>query len=304
MIAVHEEARAHGFQLLHPDDVDPASMLDLGFKPEVVAVMQLLVEDRAGEIFLDPAGPGYHDSWLSADLAAWLQPAVERFHETVGADAQMVMLEAPDDPEQLDDQCFALIAELLASGQLRRDRAVQWTVVQAPGRDELLIQDDNGEPTRVGSLVDAAWDGLRSLPFDDAELAAALGRSIAAVSWPALSAEPAADLLAELFAAECEWIELISESRGEARAFVAESSLRATLRPDLAQILKPEWRHLAEELHLLLLVIGNPVNLFRFDYWLRLFASQIIPAQVYLSARGKAEWVIYNFTQVAQIRRL
>jgi hypothetical protein len=269
-------------------------------------VMQLIAEGRAVEIFANGDVPDPHETWVEGDLADWMVPIVERFHDTVGDEQQTLVLERANDADDFDDRCIQKVAELLATGALRRDRAVRWHIIGADTGQELSLAVPFHGEERVGretvaAWIDVTWDGLRSLPYDDDELAIALGRSIAALAWPALAVDINSPLLDELLPGKLP-IDLVSETRGDPLAFVSGSSLRATLRPDLASLLAPAWRHLADQIHLLLMVVGHPAVLFRLDRWRRLFASEIIPAQIYWAATGESEWVIYDFTQIVQIR--
>jgi hypothetical protein len=308
---LHEHLRTEGVTVFDTEaaatwfreNIDQATV---GFRPELVAVLELDRSGRGNDVFVDGTPPAVHLSWTETDLASWTMPRVERFRDVVGDEHCTFVVGRSDNPERLDEGCIERMHEILTSGKLSRDRAVRWRVVHRNGREiRLGGRDDDDERTprsNVGEWIDLAWDGLRSLPYSDDELAMAIGRSVASLAWRAMAPRAADDLFDVLMPRKFA-LDLVTDTGGDPVAIVDESSLRATLRPDLREHLAEGWRHLGDEPAFLFIAAGNPAWLFDFDRWRRLFVSQIVPTQLHRAAYQDTDWVIYNPTLVRRVRQ-
>jgi len=203
--------------------------------------------------YLQP-GSGPHESWSRLD-PRWHSSPPQTYSAATG-DAPRVDFEvAGDQPTDLTSRVRQAIDSLLAAHPRSRERAVHW-----------VIACDGEIQQQWSERAERVWDGMRGLPYDTGQLAAALAATIE-LSIPGRRDE-----------ADCTVLELASRGGATARAQVSTARIRSAYRDDLRRLLREPA--LADTPRLLLQVLRNPAFAFDFDKLVELFATSIIPAQV------------------------
>lgn len=133
-----------------------------------------------------------------------------------------------------------------------RDKAVRWQV------------DGIGEQGPVlERRLERVWDGMRSLPYTDAQLITALGATVTAMT----AAAPESYL----------WLELATPGL-TSRSFAPPHAVVGALRDDVDRVLRDPA--LAGNPEQLLQLVQSPVLLYDADRLVDLFAEYLIPWQV------------------------
>lgn len=288
--------RAAGFTVLDANKAqDLAGGMDfaaLGFRKEVVDLLDLQERGDDAAVFIGGVAPPPHESWTQPELVdPWRRCMDERFHTTYTDQERSIVAGAATDVNELEASCVAQVSELLSSGELLRGQAVRWRILDEAGGEIPAPKADDEFPdlerTTAGRWIELAWDGLRALPYGDEELSVALGRIAAALTWIAREGSPPMpeDVL---------HVELVMSMGADPVATVPEAAFCWALRHDLAFLLEERWRYLAGNPGHLLLVVGRPPLLFDFERWRKLFVAYLVPSQVVANAQGGSSLAIYN----------
>jgi len=213
------------------------------------------------------------DSWGREAIQAWgSDPPHEDYHKTAAPTVRL-KLKATVDPEELRKTVAFGVKQILRSDPGVRSKALDWafTDLTLPLSSELL-----------NSLFRPAWNGMRRLPYSDAEIADALG-SIAVVLATGFDRmkQGAEKHFSQCFGDSIE-VGFTHHDGSSSRAWVARETLRNALRPDMVELLTPKYRKRADDVRELFKVIYNPTLMFEFDAFKGAFAREIIPAQVLL----------------------
>jgi len=221
-------------------------------------------------------------SWIAADLSAWHHNDRER-HDDLGKDVTWE-LNFGASPDTLD--CARSVAEDVYAwikGQTMCRRAlVNWTF-------SALAKPQIGPDVALADALRWLWDGLRSLPYSDEDLALAIGNCVG-LHVERTKRESLYDLgppMHSLFGASIE-VELDGGDGSYSRAFVPRWVFLEAVRPDIAEFLAPACRD--EVIHNprgLLQAIGAPDLLFEFEAFALMAARFFAPTQV-LVREGRA----------------
>ncbi len=211
-----------------------------------------------------------HPSWNHLDAwRAFPDEDVRRMHRR----EVPLAIDLKTDPRVLRERLTMGIRRALEREPDLRSHHVEWT-----------FSGDAQEP-RSGMLYSGMrmiWDGMRSLPYSNEQLAAALG------TWPAIwmlgvhsinDRERAEAGVASLLG-ECIYIEMGRGSAAGNRSYVAEATLRRALRPDLDSVLAEDEFDSRNDLRRLMQGIFSPSRLFDHGALVDAFAREIVPAQM------------------------
>jgi hypothetical protein len=219
-----------------------------------------------------PGGVPMLDSWSDQKLAAWRSTHDERLH-SVRTDRRIELhLDPPDSPNPALE-VVAQISRSLAQEPALREQLVTWA-----------FSADQASVSSLQRAVDRLWDGLRTLPFDDSDIATAIGNCVALQSaYTAVdsSSDRAWQHAATVVFGESIEIEFGGDDGSYSRAYAGIIDLERCARDDLAEHLAPAYRDaLAGNIHGVLQAIQAPARLFEFERLNHLFAIQLAPIQV------------------------
>jgi hypothetical protein len=279
---------------MYPVDKSPLEQLldqyfpleNATFVNEELAEMMKLLQERGGsasstvwetwasgyyqEAFVDGALKAPLNSWSPQALKDWDVSPVENFYETVGARLRL-KLKQTIDPAELRKIVSFGVKQILRSEPGIRSRSVDWEF------SDLADQDSSEQ---LNSLFGLAWNGMRRLPFSDAEIADALG-SIIALVVTGQASELENQRFSKCFG-DCIEVGFSYHDGSGSRGYVSRESLRNALRTDMLDMLSPDYQKYAGDVRELFKIIYNPTLMFEFEEFKRVFAREIIPAQVVL----------------------
>jgi len=215
-----------------------------------------------------------HKSWES--LGEWLQLS-EEAHADVWRRDVPITVDFTLTPSELALRFANGARRAMERDRSLRKHSITWKVETS---SNVVLR-----PTLSNGLS-TLWDGLRSLPCEDAEIAQALG------NWLGLYVL-GYDLQTDVDARQSIFSQLLGPSihvefgapdGSSAMGYVAISALQAALRSDLPEMLSVEVKDRVNDLHFLLQVITSPRHLFNFQRLAYVFVTQIGPSQMTRSA--------------------
>ena len=217
-------------------------------------------------------------SWSDINLRNWLTAPNESFSRV--RTNERVRLRLPSQPQRAGRAASSNIRKLLATDSGVRSRAIDFALLPDAATESKVFAEVL--PARLKTL----WDGLRTLPYQHDELAAAIGIAVQLTMEAGSSREaqrPGSPMWREA-AHRCfgEIIEIGfgAHGGGNNSACVGVRDLLAAVRSDLDSFLVCEDRNIRADVKRLLSAFPSPRQLFRFDALARLFALQAAPYQV------------------------
>jgi hypothetical protein len=221
-------------------------------------------------------------SWAPTSIQDWIAVPHERYDSTVRDEVLHVSVpRTPDLARTISDVRKAMRLVLEQRPELRQ-QAIRFAV-DAPEYSAPKAVED------LDRLLPRLWDGLRALPYTNDEIALACANCIAIrlgtlahlVSasdepepWeekPAIQLTLGANFL----------VEFGQDDGSYSRAYVRDETLRALVRPDLDDLVKPEFRSVfRDSLENLLLKVHAPERLLDFRGLAHLFATELVPIQL------------------------
>jgi len=226
-------------------------------------------------------------SWSQRELTAWRTTHDERLIDA-RTDVSVPVRVAAEDGADVARRVAGQVLTAMAREPALRLQLVTWAL----------------EPphTTLQPALDWLWDGLRTLPYDDKDVAAAIGNCVAlSIAYDAVrstSGDPWARAAEALFGSAVE-VELAGPDGSYARAYVGADDLLRCVRDDIASHLAPAFRdQIVGNAHGMLQAVQAPERLYEFDRIVRLFARQVRPMQV-LMRSGEA--VYFSPARVARI---
>jgi hypothetical protein len=144
-------------------------------------------------------------------------------------------------------------------------------------------------------MVGMAWDGMRRLPYNESEIAEAMGNIFLLYAYK-LNMEGVQEeiQIASKIFGESMRIELANADWSYSHGLASIEGLKHAIRKDVKELLKPDFKYKAEILPELLQIVQNPKYLFEFDAFKTLFAVEIIPTQI---VKGR-DVVIFNLSSL------
>lgn len=229
-------------------------------------------EEYMPEAFVSPPVP--HPSWKPESIRPWL--ALEReYWQACAAGPEVPLDFVVQDPHMMAMRLAIHLMDICERDPGLRSRSPKWTVVVR------YLDDDVRESLRC--VFQRVWDGMTRLPYTVKEIAWAMSTAAALVVARAL--EGSENAAAEsFFSGEVIPIEIArSDSRSYARAWAGSNAIQKAVRDDFKGMIVPaKLEDIFEVPFNLLMSARNPRLLFDFNGLTKLFADQIIPAQVAL----------------------
>jgi hypothetical protein len=228
---------------------------------------------RMMESTLIDGDPGAHSSWVNV-APEWAAYRVEPWTHSGGA----VRLE-------ISDSLGAPAAEIRDEV---RERILDFCRAHGEARRVAVTLSARGEQfKRFVERLQMVWDGVRLYPYSDEEVADAvantafLGKSIMEVPEPAGWSRPNEHVAKALWEKPLQ-VEFGRPGAAAATGYVNEPALRSCARPDLLDLLKPEYRNLAEDAGNIVNMVPVPSRAFVFESFATVFVTQVVPSQVIL----------------------
>lgn len=219
-------------------------------------------------------------SWRSDGLKGWRSTYDERLSDVHREDAVRLEVDLEGDLHTIASRIGTEVSARIACSDASRDTVVDWQL-------DLRVTPNIGAfIATLEAAVNWLWDGLRTLPHSDEDLAIGIGNCVAISiahrrillggitpdDWEAAATAvlgPAVE------------VELGADDGSYAKCYAAEDSVAACIRDDIDRYLTPGFRaHLIENPVGMLQVLPLPDRLFEFDRLARLMARELSPTQV------------------------
>lgn len=228
-----------------------------------------------------------HSSWDPTKLRLWLTTRPEGFSTTVTTEVFEIAVDESRDPGVTSQEISLSVRNLLLDNPGIRNKAISWSFLG----DETLTADSSHSNSLAQSAA-RLWDGLRSLPYSDEDVAVGMG-TCAALSMCRQKV---------ISAGQDVWLETASSLFGDAvevefgiddgsysRGHLPPDELLNAVRDDIGAFLNPEYRDsLVRSMTGLLQAVQAPDRLFVFESLAKLFARRIAPIQVLVRPPGTA----------------
>ena len=226
--------------------------------------------------FVDPSRVMPLASWSREVIATWHSYPSEHFH-SVGEHIERLYLSAGD-RTSLQRAIGYGIKQALDANPQKRGRLIEWVLEGEVG---------NLPVERVAALFRSAWNGMRSLPYSNAQIATTMA-SIADLVLVNHEAGREVIFASEHFANVISapvWVEFANSDGSSSRGYASTEPLRQAMRPDLKELVIEEYREIAEDPETTLQMILDPARLFEFEALVEIFARDIIPSQLLLGRK-------------------
>lgn len=224
--------------------------------------------------------PSRLPSWHADNLRPWLSPHRERY-PTVRTDLRIELgaPAQPGNPIQLRDSIRMEVQAGLISTPEIRSRLVHW-----------VVRTETSHPAQepdafLSAALERLWDGLRVLPYSDAEIAASLANCVALAfanrTVPdARGAEPWERAATALFGDVIE-VEFGADDGSYSRGYASREMLLRAVREDIGSLLNPAFKEqVMGNMTGLLQAMQAPDRLFDFYRLAQVFVHQLAPIQV------------------------
>jgi hypothetical protein len=219
--------------------------------------------------------PGPHVTWIEAQQSwssythqSW-RPVRETIPVDTGANFKLCASE-------VRETVFERMSSVLSANLLVRTEASSLVSIDA---------DYSGVINKLQLL----WDGLRSLPYSDKDLAIAMsnGAFLAASLLHCFRTGEESESwrhVAGMLLEQAQMVEFGRIGNASAAGYADEDALLKALRPDFAELLKPEYVKQADRGGTVIQVVQIPSRAFVFEKFASVFATQVAPTQVMLFA--------------------
>jgi hypothetical protein len=226
--------------------------------------------------FVDPGTVMPLRSWDRSREPRWHTYPSERYHDVRGH-IERILLNAPD-RVSLERAVTFGVKQALDVTTENRKKLIEWTLEGATG----------DLPTdRLSALFRDAWNGMRSLPFSNAQIAAAFSAIAGLVSVQfgsdlqrAEQQNRFAEVRGDGLRVEFAYADL-SSSIG----YAVKKDLRHAMRDDLKRLVRPEYHDSIEEQFTIFQLVQNPSLLLDFGQLVDIFARDLIPSQIVLGRK-------------------
>lgn len=225
--------------------------------------------------FFIKGGPPVLREWNARRLDNWLLLPHEDFRKTsMGSITLNVDLRSSH--EEIHQAVAYGIRQCLRLNPDLRKRSVQW-VFKPHGRIR----------KELAYSLEWLWNGLRSLPYENAVVAEAIAFCIALDRLGFTAAQHWEERLSIVrrFIPQAHEVGFGSWEGSGTKAYVDFDRLSQAIRPDTKKYLLPKYHEHAFNAYFLLQVCTNHRRIFKFDKFANIFAEQIAPIQV-LSRRS------------------
>ena len=219
-----------------------------------------------------PSPPQELDSWGEVNLKLWLETPAEIFQEAVGIRQTITMRTNAPAPLPSVQLAYGLSAAMRQDVALRR-RAVHWDLQGLP---------NSVDRDRLELLVRELWNGMRILPYEDEDIAAACGALLEMCVQPDCMSSDGSRILAA-FRAWCPdamEVEFGGDRDSGSRGYCSATRLHEVISPIWISALPPG--RAVDSAVPALQACHLPRRMFDFQTFAKLFARELIPSQLAL----------------------
>ena len=206
-----------------------------------------------------------HPSWEEPSVKRYISPGPSSFFESRSSENWSIEFPPNAAPLAVSDSVNEQVLARLKANPDIRNELVCW-------------QSSNPAFDAAATIV---WDGLRSLPCSDPDLAIALGHCAGLAC--ARSQAPDQDGLivsADYYQSEALEVEFSTHEQGFSRAYISKQSLMKAFRDDLEEFFEANKRAwLLDNPKFILLKVLAPNRMFPFDRFERLFLHEVVPTE-------------------------
>lgn len=224
-------------------------------------------------------------SWRPEVLAAWRSTYDERLAGVQRGTRRQLAIDLSAAPATIAEQVAAQVTVMASRGGTPRDSLIDWRCEAGRGTA------GGAMAAELETALDWLWDGVRSLPCTDQDLAIGIGNcvGVAAAHWKVspLNPEPWQDAADAVFGPAVE-VGFDGTDGSYSKGYAAASSLLKCVREDITQFVRSEFRNeILGNIVGMLQAVQAPDRLFEFECLAQLFARQLAPTQV-LTRAGSA----------------
>ncbi|HEY2070001.1 MAG TPA: FRG domain-containing protein [Rhizomicrobium sp.] len=225
------------------------------------------------EGFLEPDKLAPLASWGKAQEPAWRTYPDEHFDD-VGGHMERIHLRAGD-RQSLQRAVGFAVKQLLDAKPQHRAKLIEWVPVDETNK--LPVQE-------LSTLFRSAWNGMRSLPFSNAQIATAFATITGLLSAGfrgGLQREDVNRCFSDVRGDGIN-LEMAYADYASSRGFAPTEALRGAIRSDLKALVLPQYQAQMDDLRFVFQLVQNPRLLFEFEPLVDIFACDLIPTQILL----------------------
>lgn len=225
--------------------------------------------------------PDVHPSWSEAALEPWTIEPNEVYCAATAIDTLILTVDTTSGASLAAACIHAQVMTALSRPNARNRLGALWEVRDQAGA---LVQEDDGHldegPRPLGEVIQLLFDGMRSQPYADDEIATAIGNYVV------LNCFPSWGTMTKLWG-RVTGIEL-DGGYVRARGFCGEPTLIDAVRSDFAELLTSDAlaefkeKGMDAALHFLM----DPRRLFDMGKFRKIFAEQVIPTTAKICVEG------------------
>lgn len=210
-------------------------------------------------------------SWSPLLLKDWTRIEVERMDRTISAPVTL-QFKATGSPKELASSVTYGVRQVLKTRRNPRQSIFDWELRGLTAPEPLTLN-------KLCEALQAIWNGMRSLPYSDDEIATACGIATHLfLERFSLAGSPA---LAQLVLGDCFQVEFAAIDGSGSRGYITRASLQSALRSDLSQFASDQLTEaMHKDVRRVLQAIFSPSRLIEFDQLRVIFANELIPTQV------------------------
>lgn len=222
------------------------------------------------EAFINPDTLTPLTSWDAT--SRWLAYPIEHFH-ALDTGAERIRLNGGD-RSSVETAIKFGVKQILDTKPGIRAKLIEWRFEGATG----------GLPTElISTMLQYAWDGMRSLPFSNAQIATTFS-AIAGLVSAGFCADPdvASSMrrFSEISGGNAIRIEFGYADNSSSIGYTTTESLQHAMRDDLLGMVTSEYRDRLGDFHIVFQLIQKPSLLFEFEPVTEIFVRDLIPSQI------------------------
>lgn len=207
-------------------------------------------------------------SWNASHLKRWQSVKKEELRTTALGEIAL-RLDLKSEPESLRQRASFGVRRALELDPSLRRKAVRWILLP-----QKRLQ------SRLSKSLDQIWNGMRVLPYNESDIADAIGLCFGLYCFGFADADrEGAHKIAEMFLGDTVRVEFGSWDGSSAQGFASASDLRSAVREDINDYLLPKYHDRGRFVQPLLQLCSSPSRLFNFKRFVGVFGRQIIPCQ-------------------------
>ena len=225
------------------------------------------------EAFVNPGIVAPLPSWSDARDSKWHAYPDEHFQD-VGSHVERIRMNGTDRPS-IERAVMFGVKQALDAKPENRAKLVEWRLEGAT---------NDWPHERIDPLFRYAWNGMRSHPFSNAQIAAAFSAiaGLVSIGFGISRDETVNQLRFSEIRGDAFCVEIAYADNSSSIGFATPEALRSAMRSDFKSLVFPRYHDRLDDLTLVLQLIQNPSLLFEFEPMVDIFARDLIPSQIVL----------------------